>query len=179
MNSFPKYLKMDKILEIIHQTKDRKTRLMIDILRKTGLRISEMLSLTPANIDPEVPSITVRTLKKRKISYRKIPVDTRLYLDLIHFIMDYKIDKDNKLFELSRQAVYSRIRKQMLKCDVADETAHPHTLRHSYAVHCLEQGLPFRYLHEYLGHDTLESTMIYTKITLSDSKQLFDKIIWE
>ena len=62
--------------------------------------------------------------------------------------------------------------------DELKKEIHPHTLRHSFAVHCLNSGMNVRALQKILGHSDLKTTAIYLDIVGKDIKDEFKKVIW-
>lgn len=171
MKDLRNYLKPQEIEKMLDNSKTR-DYLIIRILWKTGLRISEVLSLEPSWIDEEDKMITVLG-KGNKM--RRTPVDRDTILTLRTYIETKGIDKE-KIFKITRQRAFQIIREIAAKSKI-DKPIHPHTLRHSYAVNYLKKGGNLRNLQINLGHSNLNTTAGYLQITCEDRLDEYQKIM--
>jgi integrase/recombinase XerD len=76
---------------------------------------------------------------------------------------------------LPDSSIQTVFRKSLLETGI-NKDAHVHTLRHSYATHLLEDGVDIRIIQEYLGHNNIETTMIYTHLTPLIKNGVYNKI---
>ena len=144
------------------------------LLYGSGLRVSEALSLTARNL-PVGEAIRV-TGKRSKT--RIIPVVKAVRDAIGDYVRQcpYRIDGDSPLFlgarggPLSADLVRRAVRAARVRLGLPD-TLTPHALRHSFATHLLARGADLRSLQELLGHASLSSTQIYTKV---DAAHLLD-----
>lgn len=132
----------------------------------TGMRISEALSLTPANIDFENGTIVTRCLKKRREHiYRTIPVPYDFLAELArsHAIEPAKAGSDTrKLWLITRMTAYRWICNAMDKAGISGPQASPKGLRHGFGVAAIHSGVPLNMVQRWLGHADIRTTAIYT-----------------
>jgi hypothetical protein len=139
-----------------------------------GLRVSETITLQFGNFDFKKKTLTVKSLKKRNISYqnRQIPLSQRLFLCLAEYANTFtKLDADTYLFpspndnrvHISRDAVQKFLtRKSTNKLNI--QNLHPHTLRHTFATSLVATGADLQEIADLLGHEKLETSRISTHI---------------
>ncbi|HIT21830.1 MAG TPA: site-specific tyrosine recombinase XerD [Candidatus Scybalousia intestinigallinarum] len=152
---------------------DYRNKAMLELLYGTGLRISELLSLTLNDID--LTNCTVRcTGKGRK--ERIVPINDyiisslHLYLEKRPLLEKKKSSNYSELFlnnhgkPISRQGFFKILKELLIKKNLNPNVS-PHTLRHSFATHLLENGADLRVIQEMLGHSDIATTRIYTHIT--------------
>ncbi len=165
----PQVLAMEEVIKILQVTSNLKHRFIIAMLYSCGLRISELLSMQTAHIDLHRRQVHVKNAKGRKDRYVGIAQNMDA---LIHNYLNtyqpygYLIEgKAGKPYSASsiRAFLKTSCRKAGIK-----KTVTPHTLRHSYATHMIENGVGLRYVQELLGHSKPETTMLYTHIARKD-----------
>jgi site-specific recombinase XerD len=165
----PNVLSQEEVLEIIRVTKNLKHRAIIALIYSAGLRISELISLELKNIDVDRKQIFINNGKGRKDRYIVL---ANSFLPLLqNYFLTYRPKK--YFAEGLNQKPYSAssIRKflfQSSKLAGISKKVTPHTLRHSYATHLLENGIGLRHIQELLGHAKPETTMIYTHVAKKD-----------
>lgn len=126
-------------------------------LRKKLLEAKERL----ASYDKEPP----------KPRYRVIPISPSLVGTIASYVMNNGFNKADFLFSLSRMMVYRIIRSAGEKIGLEKERAHPHSFRHGFAVNATLSGVPPMVLRQWMGHASIESTLIYTEALAQDTKQ--------
>ncbi len=167
----PKYLTEEEVLAILDRAKKIKKRdyLLMLLLWRTGLRISEMKKLKKMDIREDTISIWQGKGKKDRV----IPLEKNLGV-VLGFYLDNKSASD-PIFDISvrqmRNVVYKHVSDDM--------KASPHTFRHSFAVHCLKQGMNLRTLQKILGHSNLNTTAVYLDVVGKDIKEDFSKVEWK
>lgn len=155
---------------------------MLELMYATGMRVSELLTLDLDQVDCEHGY--VRCLGKGS-KERIIPVGSVARNFLTEYLRwgraKIKANKGEKaLFlnmrgkRLTRQGFWKIIKKYALKAGIAREIT-PHTLRHSFATHLLENGADLRSLQEMLGHADITTTQIYTHLTETKLRETYDK----
>ncbi|WP_417887921.1 site-specific tyrosine recombinase/integron integrase [Zunongwangia sp.] len=165
----PTVLSDQEILNLIQVTRNLKHRTVIALLYSGGLRIGELLSLKVNDIDFSRNIIHVKQAKGRKD--RIVSLSERIKPLLHNYIHTYSPKK--LLIEGRDSTAYtpSSVRAFLYRsCKLARiyKKVTPHTLRHSYATHMLENGVDIRYIQELLGHSKPETTMIYTHVAQKD-----------
>jgi len=167
--SLPKPLQESDILQIISQ-EDEKTVLIIEIFYGLGLRISELCSIEVTNIKGGF----IRVLGKGN-KVREVPIIPTLEQNIKKYINNY--NPKTYLFEkdgvgMKDTQIRYIINKTFKKYGIK---ATPHQLRHSFASHLLKEGARIADVSELLGHSSMASTQIYTKLTDSTKLQNYLK----
>lgn len=169
----PSILSKEEIIDLIRSTKNLKHRTIIALLYSSGLRIGELLNLELSHIDIDRSKVCINKGKGRKD--RTVILSEMLKPLLLNYVSTYKPMK--LLFEGQHGGAYSAssVRSFLKKsCQLANikKTVTPHTLRHSYATHLLENGVGLRHIQQLLGHSKPETTMIYTHVAQHDLMQI-------
>ena len=161
---------------------EMRDKAMLYTLYATGMRISELISLNMHNVDLTRGSVQVIGKGGKE---RLIPLTN----DAINMIKKYlteareKLSKGkdhNNIFvsthgkQISRHSFWHRIKAYLKKVDVNKEV-HPHTLRHAFATHMLNNGADLRSVQLLLGHSDLATTQIYTHVAQAEVKNLHKK----
>lgn len=177
----PLVLSKEEVLILIKNTSNLKHRTIIALLYSSGLRISELLNLKVRNIDIDRKQLIIQNAKGRKDRY------VVLAESIIPLLINYYHSFKPKVYFIESKAgkTYSAssVRKLLKRaCEKSGirKVVTPHTLRHSFATHLLENGISLRHIQELLGHSRPETTMIYTKVTkkdLLDVESPLDKIM--
>lgn len=171
----PKYFTRDEIARLTSCARPGRDRLILRTLWETGVRVSELLALTPASIDFAAEAIQVTTLKRRA-HVRAVPIRPGLLGELARHIAGRGVAADARLFSITRQRVHQIVVGAASDAGLSRDCAHPHTLRHSFAIACVLARVPVLVLAEWLGHATLAATLVYTKILCADSRRYLDDV---
>ncbi len=181
----PKVLSYFEIEQILKNDFTKKERAIFELLYATGLRVSELVNLTIKSLD--LKSGFIKTTGKGSKD-RMVPIGKKAKIALTEYLKERelnistklgsreKIDYvflNDKLDKISRQWVYSFIKKQGEKID---KSISPHTIRHSFATHLLENGADLRVVQELLGHSSVVTTQLYTHISTKHLKEVYFKI---
>ena len=165
----PTVLSKEEVIDLLRFTKNLKHRAILAMIYSAGLRISELLNLELKHIDIDRRQIVVKNGKGRKdrniiLAESFIPLMINYlttYNPIIYFVegpLENKYSAESIRAFLKRSCLLAKITKKVT----------PHTLRHSYATHLLENGIDLRYIQELLGHAKPETTMIYTHVSKKD-----------
>jgi integrase/recombinase XerD len=161
--------------------KGYRDKAMLELLYATGIRVSELIALDRDDINLSTGLICCRSSDKE----RMIP----LYPAAIKAIGDYvnlvrhqmlALPSEQALFvnmsgeRMSRQGFWKIIKHYQEKARI-DKDITPHTLRHSFAAHLLENGADLRSLQEMLGHADISSTQVYTQLVKKQLKDVYNK----
>jgi integrase len=149
---------------------DRHVRTFCSVLYYTGCRLSEALHVTPRRVDFADQVIVVESLKKRRQGvYRAVPVPPVLLdtLDMVHGLSEIqrrgrRRELDQPLWVWSRTTAWRRVVAIMKQAGIAEGPHRvPKGLRHGYAIHAVNQGVPLHMLSKWMGHAIIETTAIY------------------
>lgn len=149
---------------------DLHARLFCEVLFYTGCRISEALELVPRRLDIEGRRIVFRTLKRRRLIYRAVPVPTRLMRDLHAWARTLR--PDDELFPWCRQTGWRTIKTIMDAARIRGPQATPKGLRHQFGIHAIAVNIPETLLQRWMGHARARTTRIYTVVGGSEERKL-------
>ena len=171
--TLPSVLSQEEVLRIIQYTQNIKHRAILTLLYSCGLRIGELINLKLADFHVERKQLIVKKGKGRKDRYVSL-ADSFLPL-LSNYYHSYKptiyfVEGQNG-GKYSAESIRSFLRKSCKKAGIR-KLVTPHTLRHSYATHLLENGVDLRYIQTLLGHSKPETTMIYTHVQRKDLMEI-------
>ena len=147
-----------------------RNKTIIDFMYSTGCRVSELINIEESDID--IDDAFVR-LEGKGSKQRIVPLGSKLLVNLEKYLElrnQFKNIKNNNLFisksykKLDRTAVFRIIKSTGVKVGI-NTSIYPHILRHSAATHMLEGGCDLRTVQEFLGHSSVSTTQIYTKVT--------------
>ena len=154
---------------------------MLEVMYATGIRVTELIDLDVTDVNLELGVIKCTGEKKSRV----IPLYPEALQAIINYLKDARpclvADRDeDALFvnvsgsRMSRQGFWKILKHYQ-------ETAHinkditPHTLRHSFAVHLLENGADLNSLQELMGHSDISSTQMYTQMVNHKLKSVYEK----
>ena len=162
-------------------TKGKRDRAMLELLYSCGLRVSELIALRLSDLF--FGEGYIRVLGKGS-KQRLVPIGS-VARERIMLYMDERKSKDSKnkdiLFlsnrgtGLTRVMVFTIIREAVMRVGI-DKAVSPHTFRHSFATHLLAGGASIRQVQEMLGHESIETTEIYTHLDTSRLRETVEKI---
>jgi len=184
----PKFLEPEKVNLLLNTPDDStilgaRDRAMLEVMYSTGIRVSELVDLNLADIDFTGQCVRVRGKGKKQ---RQTPVGptaltaVNRYLQMRHSDPRSATFAPDALFvnkhgqRLSTRSVRRKLDKYLAQAGL-DPTISPHTLRHSFATHMLNNGADLRSVQELLGHQSLSTTQIYTHLTARKLKQAYDE----
>ena len=163
---------IDILLNIdLIKKQDYRDKAILELLYSSGLRISELVNLknTDVNLMEDLIRVTGKGSKERivplgdyVVKYLNIYINNYRDSFLKGKMSDY-IFLNSSGNQLSRQSVFKMIKKRAKEKNIKKEIS-PHTLRHTFATHMLENGADLRSIQELLGHSDISTTQIYTHI---------------
>ena len=154
-----------------------RNKAIIDFMYSTACRVSELTDVKISDIDFDDNFVK---LQGKGSKQRIVPIGSELNKTLQSYLKIRKEFENNESFlfisknkkKLDRSAVFRLIKKTALISGI-NSTVHPHTFRHSAATHMLEAGCDLRTLQEFLGHTSVSTTKIYTKLTKEFLVEIF------
>lgn len=174
---------VDELLEAPDISKDNgmRDRAMLELMYATGLRVSELLSLRFRNVNMQNGLITVYGKGNKQ---RSVPVSS-FALEFLRKYIDgprkrVKGSKDTDIIflnrdgkALSRTYFFMQVKRYAEEKGI-DSSVSPHTLRHCFATHLLENGASLRAVQEMLGHSNIATTQIYTEVSTKRIMSAYD-----
>ena len=173
---------VDKLLDIELKTPfDYRNKAMLELMYATGLRVSELINLTPLNID--LDKKIVRCYGKGN-KERIVPIGNtackylKIYLEEYRDALTKKTLCDNIFLnnhgkKITRQGFFKNLKIIANKQGITDDIT-PHMLRHSFATHLLNNGADLRSIQLMLGHENISTTGIYTNVGTEKIKENYD-----
>ena len=179
----PKVMTVDELNKILNSDLNKTEKVIVELLYGCGLRVSELVNLKINNIDTTSKYVQCfgKGSKERIVPFGKKAKNAIInYLKYRDLIVAKNNLKNNKYLlindngrKVTRQDIYNFIHKQGEKIH---KSISPHTLRHSFATHLLENGADLRVVQELLGHSDVSTTQLYTHITKKRLKDVYFSI---
>lgn len=178
----PKVVSIKEIEEMLHNNLTPLEHVIMELLYSCGLRVSELVNLKTSDID--LSSKYVRCFGKGS-KERIIPIGeiakkavTEYMTERDFLVKKYNLNTKLLLIQnsgrlITRQDVYTFIHAQG---KLIHKNISPHTLRHSFATHLLENGADLRVVQELLGHSDVSTTQLYTHISKKRLKDVYFSI---
>jgi integrase/recombinase XerD len=169
----PKVISKEEVKQLLDAIHNLKHKCIVEILYSAGLRRNELLNLKPQHIDSKRMVIKVEQGKGGKD--RLTLLSPRLLINLRAYYKKYK--PKNYLFEGARGGQYTGSSVRMIINTAAKNAGltqriTPHTLRHSFATHLLEDNTDLRYIQSLMGHSSTMTTEIYTHVATKNISQI-------
>ena len=183
--TIPEFLTFDQMMTLfdsfdLNDPAALRNRAILETMYACGLRVSEVCSLTLAELDLNERILTVTGKGDKQ---RIVPFYKRLRTILTRYLRDYRAlylkEELGFVFVSQRGAPITPRAVQLILAQAGQDAGlnqplHPHILRHSFATHLLDNGVDLRTVQELLGHSSLSTTQIYTHVTVDLLKQSVD-----
>ena len=185
-DELPKYLLAPEVSALLHYVPDLHRKMLLATLWNTGARINEALALTRGDFSlaPPYPFVQLATLKQRtekaartagrapagSQAHRLVPLSDH------HYVSQLQMMVATLKIPLERRSKRTGRMEKARIWEITDRTVGvtfsvpvtPHTFRHSYAMHMLYAGIPLKVLQSMMGHKSISSTEVYTKVFALD-----------
>lgn len=187
--SLPKYLSEEEVFRLLDLAskqggnEDQRDATIMELLYATGLRVGELVSLNVRDIDLMENNIRCwgKGAKERIVFlYPKAVSELKRYLSRVRPALLGNHKGQTALFvnhrgeRLTRQWVWNILKAYGEKAGISQRIT-PHTLRHSFATHLLQNGASLRHVQELLGHSSISTTQVYTHLTDRYLQQEYEK----
>ena len=173
--TLPAVLSRDQVMQLLRAEPDLKMRTVFIVIYAAGLRISEVVKLTAADINSQRMVIRVREGKGAKDRF--IMLSEQLLTILRHY-WPHRGASGKLLFPgeaagqpITPRTVQRAFREAAGRAGLPDKVT-PHTLRHSFATHLLEMGVDIRVIQQLLGHRNINSTARYAQVATNTIRQI-------
>ncbi|XAM01728.1 tyrosine recombinase XerC [Phycisphaeraceae bacterium D3-23] len=191
----PKAISVEQVEKLLSAPDNRETlgardRAILETLYSTGVRVSELVDLNRNDLDHNGQTLHVRGKGKKE---RIVPLGSHAMAAIRHYVT--LLEPDPRFTELREQSMLRNdvplfvnknggrlssrsVRRKLdkyLKGIGLDITISPHTLRHSFATHLLDNGADLRSVQELLGHQSLSTTQVYTHLSTMRMRTAYDE----
>jgi integrase/recombinase XerC len=184
----PKCLDLEQVQKLLEAPGDgdllsARDKAMLEVLYSSGIRVSELVDLTFADLDLQEGVLRVKGKGRKE---RLTPIGSQAiralqkYFEMRQSALGADSNKVDRVFlnkhgqSLSTRSVRRKLDKYLSVAGL-DPGISPHTLRHSFATHLLNNGADLRSVQELLGHQSLSTTQVYTHLSTSRMKQVYDQ----
>jgi site-specific recombinase XerD len=180
----PHVLNENEVEKLLQQTAGWKTewlnlrdRAIMELLYASGVRRAELVSIRIEDMDLDTRTIRVKGKgrKQRIVFFNHTAADAiRNYLNVRPRSNESFLFLTNTKRQLSTRHIWE-IFTRIYKVSKLKKKASPHTLRHSFATHLLERGVDLITIQEFLGHESVATTQIYTNVSIEHKKRAYDE----
>ena len=183
----PKFLDIEQVRKLLSTPDDStllgaRDRAMLETLYSTGVRVSELVALNAEDVDMAGEALRIRGKGRKE---RVTPIGPTALHAIRKYLDMRTTDPRSATFDrsalyvnkhgqrLSTRSVRRKLDKYLLVCGL-DPSISPHTLRHTFATHMLNNGADLRSVQELLGHQSISTTQVYTHLTTAQLKRDYD-----
>jgi len=185
VKTLPVILSTGEVQQVLSEVRSDPCRVCLTTIYACGLRVSESVGLKVQDIDSARMQLMIRSSKGNKD--RCVPLPELILLQLrqfwlTHYHPVYVFPKRNRWgvipetnSSMSRKQVWNVFKAALAESGVR-KSATVHTLRHSWATHLLEAGVPLRLIQQWMGHSSPKTTALYIHLTQQAEAQALDKL---
>ena len=169
----PVVMSKEEVQQLLNQVHNLKHKTILILIYSCGLRISELINLKIKDIDSKRMLIQIRNSKGNKD--RQVQLTNQILVLIKKYYKSYfpKEFLFNGMHggKYSSASIQKIIKRMTLRAGIRKNIT-PHTLRHSFATHLLEDGIDIRYIQTILGHSNIQTTQIYTHVSCKHLKNI-------
>ena len=180
--TLPEFLDVERTVKLVTSPPTgtllgKRDRAILEVLYSTGMRVAELTGLNIRDVDLVASSIKVRGKGKKE---RLVPVGEEAAKALRTYMRETPGDPDKAVFlnkngsRLTDRSVRRMIGKYVRICSIEQKIS-PHSLRHCFATHLLDNGADLRTVQELLGHKNISTTQIYTHMSSRRLREIYSK----
>lgn len=182
----PEILQMDEVVRLLEEPrgtnpKELRDKAMLELLYATGIRVTELITLTTSQLNMQMNYIVCHDGNRERVIPFGIKAREAL-LNYLEYSRNFMIEDPTSdiLFvncsgqAMSRQGFWKLIKYYAVKAGITTEIT-PHTLRHSFAAHLVENGADLKSVQQMLGHSDIATTQMYAKLNHNRLRDVYSK----
>lgn len=182
----PEILSTDEVIKLLEQPsgdspKEIRDKAMLELLYATGIRVTELITLKLSDVNLQMGFIVCRDSSKERV----IPFGNEARSALLRYLEGARatmIEDPDSVYlfancsgqPMSRQGFWKLVKHYAKKAGITEDIT-PHTLRHSFAAHLVENGADLRSVQEMLGHSDISTTQIYANMNHNKIREVYAK----
>ena len=182
----PEILTTEEVVRLLEQPrgdspKELRDKAMLELLYATGIRVTELINLQVSDINLKMSYLVCREGSKERV----IPFGSEAKDAMLHYLKSARdamiLEKSCDLLfancsgqHMSRQGFWKLIKYYAKKAGIAADIT-PHTLRHSFAAHLVQNGADLRSVQEMLGHSDISTTQVYANMNHNHIREVYSK----
>ena len=182
----PEILTTEEVIRLLEQPKgdspkELRDKAMLELLYATGIRVTELINLQVSDINTKMSYLVCRDGNKERV----IPFGAEAKDAILHYLKSARdamiLEKSCDLLfancsgqHMSRQGFWKLIKYYAKKAGIAADIT-PHTLRHSFAAHLVQNGADLRSVQEMLGHSDISTTQVYANMNHNHIREVYSK----
>ena len=166
--TLPEYLEAHQVQAVLAAAPNPRARLLMLLQWRVGLRVSEALDLETADLSTDSDQPTIRVRQGKGGRSRIVPVHPEL-LNALAAVLQFSQIGRGRIIPVSRSTAWRWVQAAVDRAVALGALPHgrqvgTHTFRHSYARHLLLHGVPINYLSRWLGHRSIQTTLVYLEL---------------
>lgn len=188
-SKLPAYLSVEEVEKFINSfnlesVSGRRDRALYELMYSCGLRVSEVVSLHLEDVffEERIVKVTGKGDKQRLVPIGQRAIEAlKNYIVFARPVLEAKAKKRTSILfmnyrgdRLSRKGIWKNLKVAAMKIGIQKEFT-VHTLRHSFATHLVQNGADIRYVQNFLGHQNINTTEIYTHLDMKHIKEVYDR----
>ncbi|QDX25730.1 site-specific integrase [Sphingomonas suaedae] len=147
-------------------------RALCYFLSYTGCRVSEALAVCREHIDIEASAVVIRTLKRRKLTFRRVPLPPPFVTELLALpVLD-----NGQLWQWHRSTAWRHVTAAMEDARIAGPVRCPKALRHAFGMRCASASIPPNLIQRWMGHASIQTKAIYLDAVGVEEREFAERL---
>ena len=169
-----KYISGDELTRFLRiaDWREPSMRALCHVLAYTGCRITEALTLTRFQFDAERMVVIIKTLKRRRVVFRAVPISEELAAQLLQL----PTGEDGRFWTMHRGTAWRSLKEVMTLAGIIGPMASPKGLRHGFGIRAASRNIPPNLIQRWMGHASLKTTAIYLDAVGAEEREFASRM---